>query len=69
MLAAAKPGLKRVVRSTAAENSTQAVAPRNAVGRTKAAPRRPAAGRAQGGTAAAPAMAEAATVSAPDAAE
>jgi hypothetical protein len=40
-----------------------------AVGRTKAAEKRPAAGRAQGGKAAAPAMAEAAAVSAQGATE
>ena len=66
--AAAKPGLKRAARSSAVKKSTLAVTPRKAVGLTKAASKRPASARAQGGQAAAPPMAEAAAVSVPAAA-
>ncbi len=50
----AKPRLKRAARTSAAKNSATAVAPRKAVGGMEAAPRRLAAGRAQGRQAAAP---------------
>jgi hypothetical protein len=50
MPAAAKPGLRRIGATSAAKKSKPAVAPRKAAGRAKAEVRRPAAGRAQGGT-------------------
>ena len=65
--AAAKPGLRRIGAKSAAKNSKPAVAPPKALGRTKAAPRRP--GRGEGAKRpAAPAMAEAAAAGAPAAA-
>ena len=58
-------GVKYAARTSTAKKSAPAVAPRKAVGRTKAASKRPAAGRVHGGNGAAPPMAEAAAGGAP----